>query len=80
MKKSAERLAFEADRQRLRLEGRLLMRQILNEMEHELETIHYNANQSGYIPRVTLEPSDVATIESGARKLMGVLQIEEHTA
>jgi hypothetical protein len=37
--KSAERLAFEADRMRLRLESRIIMKTILNEMERDLEII-----------------------------------------
>lgn len=74
--KSAERLAFEADRNRLRLEGRIVMARIMNEMEHELETIHENANERGAIPRVTLEIQDAAVIEREARKIMGTLQIE----
>lgn len=75
--KSAERLAFEADRMRLRLEARLVQKIILNDLEHELETIHYNFNQKGQIPVVTLEPQDAAKIETATRKMMGTLQIEE---
>lgn len=74
--KSAERLAFEADRMRLRLELRLVTKEIANDLEHELEIIHYNANQRGVIPKVTLEPRDVATIERSSRKLIGDLQTE----
>lgn len=74
--KSAERLAFEGDRMRLRLEARLIQKQILNEMEHDLEIIHYNANQRGVIPRVTLEPTDAYKIETATKKMMGTLQIE----
>lgn len=74
--KSAERLAFEADRMRLRLEARLIQKIILNEMEHELEIIHYNANQQGHIPRVTLEPADANKIESATKKMMGTMAIE----
>jgi hypothetical protein len=76
--KSAERLAFEADRMRLRLEMRLVQKEILNDIEHELEIIHYNANQRGVIPKVTLEPQDVAVIERETKKLVGTLQIESH--
>lgn len=74
--KSAERLAFEDDRLRLRLEGRIIIKHILNELEAELETIHYNASQRGVIPRVSLEPEDITKIEAGAKKIMGTLQIE----
>lgn len=74
--KSAERLAFEADRMRLRLEFRLLQKEMLNDIEHELEIIHVNANERGVIPKVTLTPSDAAAIERTTQKLLGTLQVE----
>jgi hypothetical protein len=74
MRKTPERLAFEADRQRMRLEGRIVMAAIMNELEAELEEIHLSHNERGMIPRVTLDISDLSRISVEARKLIGPVQ------
>lgn len=75
-RKTEERLAFEADRMRMRLEGRIVMKSLLNEWEEQLELIHANANAQGRIPRVDLDISDLADISKAARKLLGTAQID----
>jgi hypothetical protein len=74
MRKTPERLAFEADRQRMRLEARIVTKSILNELEAELEEIHLSHNERGLIPRVTLDVTDLSRIEVEARKLIGPVQ------
>lgn len=70
MQKTPERLAFEADRARLRLESRIVMKSILNVLEAELEEIHLEHNERGLIPAVTLETADLSRIDVEARKLL----------
>lgn len=74
--KSDERLAFEADRLRMRLEFRIITKQVLNQLEDELAVIHYNANQKGVIPEVTLEHADLREVTNSITRLKGVLGIE----
>lgn len=74
--KSDEALAFEADRLRMRLEFRILAKNMLNQMEDELAQIHRNANARGVIPSVVLEPIDQARATESVIKLIGTLQIE----
>lgn len=71
VQKSPERLAFEADRLRLRLEVRIVEKSILNELEAGLEEIHLSHNDKGLIPRVSLDVSDLSEIQTAARRLIG---------
>lgn len=77
MVKTPERLAFEADRLRMRLEARILIRALLNELEEELEQTHLAFNQRGQIPQVSLVLSDQVKIKAAAQKLLGSTQVIE---
>jgi hypothetical protein len=55
--KTKAALALEADLNRARLEGRIVMKEIMNDLEVEISRIHVDADLAGKpIPRVTLEP------------------------
>jgi hypothetical protein len=76
VQKTPERLAFEADRLRLRLEVRIVEKSILNVLEAKLEEVHLSHNEHGLIPRVSLDISDLSEIDRASQKLLGTVNTE----
>jgi hypothetical protein len=74
--KTPERLAFEADRARMQLDGRIVMKAIMNTLLAELEEIHLEHNERGMIPRVSLDVADISRITDVARTLVGPVSTE----
>lgn len=58
----------------MQLDGRLVMKSLMNVLVNDLEVMHHDANMKGYIPEIRLDLTDQSKIQQAAEVLLGSLK------